>query len=102
MLDKLNECIEKALAPEFKPVEDKTLEVDKELDKEAKKEIKEEEVKRENTNKTGAFICRAEGKYACHASDCGGAVKYCSTLDAAYNFLEKHYHIDREDIEYIK
>ena len=65
-------------------------------------EIKNESKILENTNKKGAYINRAEGKYAVHASKNGGAVKYTNSLDSAYNFLQKQYGINKEDVEYIK
>lgn len=59
-------------------------------------------VAEENTNTTGAYINRAEGKYAVHASKFGGAIAYFSSLNSAYNYLEKKFGINREDVPYIK
>lgn len=54
------------------------------ISKEIKKKAKE------NTNTTGAYINRGEGKYAVHASKSGGAIAYFSSLNSAYNYLEKN------------
>ena len=57
---------------------------------------------KENTNTMGAYINRGEGKYAVHASKSGGAIAYFSSLNSAYNYLEKKFGINREDVPYIK
>lgn len=49
-----------------------------------------------------AYINRAENKYAVHVTEHGGAVKYCSTLASAYNYLQKHFNISKDQVEYIK